>query len=96
MHVCARRSTGPIDRSAASTDGRPDRSTVLLLLLLIPSAAADSFGDNIVDFLSLPTYHLASVHRVKAASIETEYKREQLSTRRAFTSDYTNHSKVGH
>ena len=51
MHVCARRSTGPVDRSAAAVDGRPDRSTVLLLLLLITSAAADSFGDDIVDFL---------------------------------------------
>ena len=39
-------------------DGRPDRSTVLLLLLTVdrsPAVAADSFGDDILDFLSLPT-----------------------------------------
>ena len=41
---CARRSTGPVDRSPATAGGRPGRSTEhLLLLLLTCFAAAASF-----------------------------------------------------
>ena len=51
----------PVDRSAASADGRPDGSTVRLLLLLIPLAvvliplAGDDIVDFLDDFLSFPT-----------------------------------------
>ena len=56
---CARRSTGPVDRTPATAGGRPGRSTELLLLLLLTCFAAvlrrvlpsSTFSTILVDFL---------------------------------------------